>query len=40
MDSKYHDWSNFDDPDLDFLITILLGRGLKIVYEIVYIFNS
>jgi len=36
---KNHDWSNFDDPNLDFLITVFLGRGLKIVYEIVYIFN-
>jgi hypothetical protein len=39
MNSKNHDWSNFDDPNLDFLIIVLLGRGVKIVYEIVYIFN-
>ncbi len=39
MASKNNDSSNFDDLNLDFLITILLRSELKIVYEIVYIFN-
>jgi hypothetical protein len=39
MDSKNHDWLNFDDPNFNFLILVPFERGLKIVYEIVYIFN-